>query len=518
MDLHFSQAGFRKGYSTMTQILVADELCRNSRATPIFLDLKAAFDSVRWRDLQSILVQRGCPPSVLNLINSLCFRPANLHLSINRSNSRVIQTFIGIFQGGVISPSLFGIFIDTLASRVNAGAMVSRPNGLFFADDVGLFPKTVEEAHRLLEICFHWSIEFHMNWNHLKCGSIGNHIPFLLGEKPIPIVERYKYLGVLFGAKGALWQIHFDSAVEKTANFVTALDGAAWSPRNRLLIFKVFVRPILEYCLGLVYIWAKLERNRLASFVLVYKQTIATCMQFVFQSKSRSQICLFLAGLGSAEHRLELLHASFSRHFDSCVLSNPLVLMSLSTLSASTDRFLLPHLKKSQIYIQFRAYNSKQLRKEDKLSYSTWAFNARAYSMDHKLSSLKMLWYASERLVSSDLSDCVFRFPDDLAAAAIKWRIGTLFLNRKCYCGEQCNRRHINTCILQDFPPAKAIKMEKFYKDQQSLINRKFGDNHHFSVLDAVLNVNHSSSFRILLDHIYSALPTGKACSTSGDN
>jgi hypothetical protein len=138
--------------------------------------------------------------------------------------------------------------------------------------------------------------------------------------------------------------------------------------------------------------------------------------------------------------------------------------------------------------------------------------------MDHKPSSLKLLWYASERLVSSDLSDCVFRFPDDLAAAAIKWRIGTLFLNRKCSCGEQCNRRHINTCILQDFPPAKAIKMEQFYQDQQSLINRKFGDNHHFSVLDAVLNVNHASSFRILLDHIYSALPTGKACSTSGDN
>jgi hypothetical protein len=343
-------------------------------------------------------------------------------------------------------------------------------------------------------------------------------VVFLLGEKPIPIVECYKYLGVLFGPKGAMWKHHFDSARKKTLNFVSALDGAAWSPRNRLLIFKVFVRPILEYCLCLVYIWAKLERNRLASFDLVYKETIATCMQFVFQSKSRSQICLSLAGLGSAENRLEILHASFSRHFDSCVLSNPLVSMSLSTLSASTDRFLLPHLKKSEIYIKFRAYNSKQIRKEDKLSYSTWAFNARAYSMDHKPSTLKLLWYASERLVNSDLSDCVFRFPTDLAVAAIKWRIGTLFLNRKCCCGEQCNRRHINTCILQDFPPAKAITMEQFYREQQSLITCKFGDNHHFSVLDAVLNVNHSSSFRILLDHIYSMLPTGKACSTSGDN
>lgn len=506
LDMHFSQAGFRKGYSTMTHILIADELCRTSGTTPIFLDLKNAFDSVRWRDLRSILIERGCPTSVLNLICSLCFRPANLHLSINRSNSRVIQTFIGLFQGGVISPSLFGIFIDTLATRINAGALVRRPIGLFFADDVCLFPNSAAEAHKLLEICHLWSTEFHMKWNHLKCGSIGNYSPLLLGYKPIPIVERYKYLGVLFGAKGALWRLHFEFARRKTLNFLSALDGAAWSPRNRLLIFKAFVRPIFEYCLSLVYIWAKLEKHRLAVFLANFKETIGSCMQFVFQSKSRSQLSVLLAGLGSVEFRLELLHASFSRHFDTCVLSNPLVSMSRSTLSTRAGVFLLPYLKKSHIYSEFRAYNSKKRRKEDKLSYSTWILHERANSMDHKTLSLKLLWYASERLVNSDLSDCVFRFPADLAAVAIKWRIGTLFLNRKCSCGEQCNRRHINSCLLQDFQPAQAIKMEQFYKNQYSIISRQFGNNHHFSVLDAVLNVNHAKTFQILLDHIYSKL------------
>jgi hypothetical protein len=64
MELHPSQAGFRRGFSTISHILLSDELSRHENPLSIFLDIKAAFDNVVWSKLVSLLESLDCPPLI----------------------------------------------------------------------------------------------------------------------------------------------------------------------------------------------------------------------------------------------------------------------------------------------------------------------------------------------------------------------------------------------------------------------------------------------------------------------
>ena len=112
MKLHPCQAGFRRGYSTYTQILTSDEWSRRGRPISVFLDLKAAYDTVPWYILEEKLIERQIDPCSLGLIKNLMLRPASLHLVTNHfCDPKAIFTSRGLFQGAILSPILFAIFI-----------------------------------------------------------------------------------------------------------------------------------------------------------------------------------------------------------------------------------------------------------------------------------------------------------------------------------------------------------------------------------------------------------------------
>jgi len=70
--VHPAQAGFRGGYSVTTNAAVVHHLLSTGRRTAaIFLDLRAAFDVVDHNRLRQLLIQRGCPSQIVNVINSL---------------------------------------------------------------------------------------------------------------------------------------------------------------------------------------------------------------------------------------------------------------------------------------------------------------------------------------------------------------------------------------------------------------------------------------------------------------
>ena len=405
----------------------------------------------------------------------------------------------------MLSPILFDLYIDPLATQVNLDTSPNAPNGLFFADDVSLYPTTPLHASILLNVCYSWSEQMRLKWNPSKCGSINNSTPFQIGGSLIPIVTTFKFLGVPFDSRGALWLTHFCSLKRKTETFLKSLDSNAWSYRARLVIFKTFIRPLFEYCLSLVYLWAKLDAARLKEFLGCYKQLMQQCLQFVFITHRSLDLLHSLSGLGSLTFRLEYLISGLSRHIDAASASNPLLALISSTLSANTHQFLLPLVKKAPLYLEFKQFNQAQQSSRFKTTYRSWALQQRAESMNHVKSQSKLLWYAYDRLINNDLSDCVFRFPQDLIKSAMQWRLGVLWINRKCVCGKSVNRRHITECILIDSPVAVSIKRQQFFRDSVTSLRASL-TTEHFSVLDAALNVNHSSSFRQLTSYIESKL------------
>eukprot|EP00126_Sphaerothecum_destruens_P006409 Sdes_comp19340_c0_seq1m10547 len=147
LRLNPNQAGFRRGYSTLTHILTEDEMTRQGFPISVFLDLKSAYGWVPWKGMLWKLFDRGIPPQDGLLLKNLLLSPANLQLSINReSYPQRILTQRDLFQESPLSPILFTIFIDDLAASLDESA-------LLFADDILFKCRNEEEASRNLEIC-----------------------------------------------------------------------------------------------------------------------------------------------------------------------------------------------------------------------------------------------------------------------------------------------------------------------------------------------------------------------------
>eukprot|EP00126_Sphaerothecum_destruens_P008199 Sdes_comp20123_c0_seq1m13167 len=145
MGLQPTQAGFRRGFSTLSHILLSDELSRQGKPISIFLDIKAAYDSVSWRLLDLKLLDRGMPPATRFLLRNLVMKPAKLSPSVDHiAAAEPINTERGLFQGSILSPLLFTIFINDLTSILG-------PDALLFADDIVIKASCHRKAERLVK-------------------------------------------------------------------------------------------------------------------------------------------------------------------------------------------------------------------------------------------------------------------------------------------------------------------------------------------------------------------------------
>ena len=171
--LHNAQAGFRRGFNTLTQILTSDELSKDHQIS-CFLDLSAAFDRVPHKKLLDILKERGCPSHIRRIIFKLMmFQSCSTLIVNNKRISEKIGRRHGVFQGSILSPLLFNIFIDPLAELLNTEPQ-NVPLALFYADDITIKAKTTEKMSMLIRRCETWANQNGMRWGISKCGIIGS--------------------------------------------------------------------------------------------------------------------------------------------------------------------------------------------------------------------------------------------------------------------------------------------------------------------------------------------------------
>ena len=95
--------------------------CLKMSRTPSVLvkvDIAKAFDSISWEFLLQLLQQRGFSSRWTGWIAGL-LRTSSTRVLINGELTEVIQNAKGLRQGDSLSPLLFVIAMDTLASMVN---------------------------------------------------------------------------------------------------------------------------------------------------------------------------------------------------------------------------------------------------------------------------------------------------------------------------------------------------------------------------------------------------------------
>ena len=146
------QNGFRASRSCIDHIFVLVTVLRNRKQLGkdtflAFIDYKKAFDSVERNLLLYKLAKTGINGRMYQAISSLYSNPRS-HVVLNEYETDYFDCPIGVKQGDCLSPTLFAIFINDLASEIkeaNIGIDLNIDGGpnidyifsiLFYADDI----------------------------------------------------------------------------------------------------------------------------------------------------------------------------------------------------------------------------------------------------------------------------------------------------------------------------------------------------------------------------------------------
>lgn len=189
---------------------------RNGRSVYVlFLDLKAAYDSVNVTTLYALLRHIGVPENLVSLLHTWALNRRSA-VNVNGVLSELIAVLNGVGQGESAAPTLFAIFIQTLADRLAAAGLkckVSRTaTGIeivfLFADDVAEAAPSDAQLRALATVTYIWTVDFGLTVNtkdgKSNCVAFpapGVRLPPLLPVVLAPGVtiawaSQYRYLGL----------------------------------------------------------------------------------------------------------------------------------------------------------------------------------------------------------------------------------------------------------------------------------------------------------------------------------
>jgi hypothetical protein len=490
-QLNYGQAGFRRGYSTISHLILSDELSRRNTKFSIFLDIKSAFDSISWKKLNEVLIAKQCPDTHRNLILSLICKPASLLLSVNHSERIPIKTKKGVFQGGGISAFIFTLYIDPLAKALNDTSSQHQPHALLFADDIQLKFTNQLDAQKALDICTRYGQDYNLKWNLLKCAVVSNYQrEFYLDNQIIPNSTDYKYLGFFHTANGLDLQKSFTAKLKQQTNLLTTLLDNNWHPKTKLTIFKTYLRSITEYTSVLTYIWAQKSQSRSDILTMMKKQHQAV-LKWIFSKKQYLEIFDYISGLGSWKHRLECLRASLSNSLQNMTTTNPIIAAKNAFLISSSSHSILQDSFKSPYWSEFRREKSNDPMKP--LQLKTWTTKKLKLLARTSAKSSALIAYLGNYDPST--SKHFFNLPNDLLFDALSWRLNYSFALRKCICHSVFNRSHVD-CTLQNNELYETHLVSNEYSLSLKSVSSYKAP--HYSVLDYLLNICKFDDFSTL--------------------
>ena len=256
------QAGFRQFRSTEDQATylsqeIEDAFQDEKVLMAMWIDLQKAFDKV-WTDGLLLKVQRcGIGGKMYKWITSFLHN-RKARVTVDGKQSRKFTLRHGVPQGGVVSPTLFLIFIDDLLSRLPKGIKAA-----LYADDLVLWC-TEEHAttatYRMQQAAnalATWAEEWIVSINKEKSSTTLFTIrkqkagPINLGGVRLKEDDQPTYLGITFD-KRQTWKPHILAAETKAKRklaLMRKLTGSTWGANEKTLrtVYEGSVRHQLEY-------------------------------------------------------------------------------------------------------------------------------------------------------------------------------------------------------------------------------------------------------------------------------
>jgi hypothetical protein len=205
------QFGFKRKHSTAlaTSVLLqtVDYYIDNGGIVyGMALDASKAFDRLEYSRLFTLLVKRGLNPLYTRLILDMYINQ-KMCVRYNMSESRWFCPTNGVKQGGVLSPTLFAIYIDGMLSQLESckiGCYVgSKYCGVIgYADDVILLSPTQSAMRKMINICEAYADDYLIKFNGNKCQSVvfdkcisSIDTGFNVNNQTVSCVKEIVYLG-----------------------------------------------------------------------------------------------------------------------------------------------------------------------------------------------------------------------------------------------------------------------------------------------------------------------------------
>jgi len=258
------QAGFRQFRSTEDQATylsqeIEEAFQEQKLVFAAWIDLQKAFDKVWTEGLLVKLLRNGVAGNMFTWIKSYLFNHRARVSLDSKTNSKKFLLRHGVPQGGVLSPTLFLLFINDLVAELPKGVKAA-----LYADDLVLWCKEeyastatyrLQQAANMLQ---GWAEEWCVSINKEKSSTTLFTLSpkqkagtIRLGNTPLKEDEEATYLGVTFDKK-MTWKSHITKAEMKARRklaILRKLAGTTWGANEKTLktVYQGSVRPHLEY-------------------------------------------------------------------------------------------------------------------------------------------------------------------------------------------------------------------------------------------------------------------------------
>jgi len=263
VPLHKNQYAYKANTSTEDALhaLVSElekAFFNGQIAIAVFLDIEGAFNNALASSMTRGLRDHGVNSTVIRWISyMLGHRRAETSLCGSTTAKQVMK---GCPQGGILSPLLWNLLIDSLLALLEA---VPAIRGQAFADDVAtisfgpVLETVISRQQEALDRIHQWSRDHDLRFCPRK--TVAMLVTrkrllaprLLLGGEELQFSKQVKYLGVILDNR-LCWTPHVKAMSKRAVNSLAQCRraiGCSWglTPRNMHWLYLTAIRPIVEY-------------------------------------------------------------------------------------------------------------------------------------------------------------------------------------------------------------------------------------------------------------------------------
>ena len=273
--LRASQHGFLPGRSTVTCMLEYLEtltkwMDEGFSFDVIYCDFAKAFDKVPWERLLAKMQGIGVGGDFLGWVRVWLTGGRQQCVILNGQQSSWGEIESGVIQGSCLGPALFLIFINDIDTAVDLTASCLSK----FADDTkwARVVETEDDRKKFQEGVdglAKWSRDWQLLFNTGKCkimhlGAKNRQFSYTMNGVKMEEVEVEKDVGVMVAS--SLKPSQQCTAASGKANGVLGQISRAVNYRDKktfMQLYKVYVRPHLEYCIQAWSPYTKVDKDKL---------------------------------------------------------------------------------------------------------------------------------------------------------------------------------------------------------------------------------------------------------------